>query len=780
MIKKILGILLITSLVCSPVFAERITLQDGNGNEVGTAGNPLVVSGGSSGGFANQTFLASGSDLATAVAAASANTMIELAPFASYDLGTSCLVNLDKSIAIIGQGKHLTKVTCSGATTETTGFQIDGDSLTPSDLIYLRGFSISGDDFLSAIRAVSTTETDNLDYDNIVIKDIGITITDDEGATITGIRTNVHGMTIEGVDCSVTSSAAGATRCYFSEFDEVGGASYLNNTTTYIRDFSFFTSTTSGASFNRALDFYHKTANITNKAQTLYARNGRVVSEGTVGEACKITNDMNGASSGGHEVYMHAYMNDLECNGSSNDLRDGSFQDATVYFYLTNVVLAHNEISIGTSTNDGNPVFIRNETAFGSDEFHFYPTTAQSQGTFNELMNHTIASGDYVVIHPPTVTPGIKSWVLSGPLIINKGITLDLKNGAYCSNYLEEGSTTSDFDAISIQTAEHVSILNTCVRFNSSGAQNGIGSTSDAQGGNVDIKNYFFIATGTGGKFGIYLTNLDYLNIDGAVMDISLTSGATSSNNVRAVWADYDSTYSSPPTTQYLNIKNVTAIGVNDEGTVSYGLRIRDNGFTGTVTAVYENNDIRWTETTSGTTYAMHIDGNGVNLNIKSGYYSGADADFALFNSAVITLDSGVRYGGTYGSVGTMVGSTDGTFLNELRLGHAGVRITHNSDGALTLLGLGNGSDEDLTVDLDTTANTAGISSSTGLDNLALSGIFLTSTKDNSGWSIQSAANQACTTTCTSAAVMGFDSGTNLPVSPSSALADACLCAGAS
>lgn len=49
MINKILGVLLITSLVCSPVYAERITLQDGNGNEVGTAGNPLVVSGGGGG-----------------------------------------------------------------------------------------------------------------------------------------------------------------------------------------------------------------------------------------------------------------------------------------------------------------------------------------------------------------------------------------------------------------------------------------------------------------------------------------------------------------------------------------------------------------------------------------------------------------------------------------------------------------------------------------------------------------------------------------------------------
>lgn len=48
-------------------------------------------------------------------------------------------------------------------------------------------------------------------------------------------------------------------------------------------------------------------------------------------------------------------------------------------------------------------------------------------------------------------------------------------------------------------------------------------------------------------------------------------------------------------------------------------------------------------------------------------------------------------------------------------LGAAGVKLTGDGDGALTLLGLGNGSDEDLTINLDDVANTIGLSSSTGV-----------------------------------------------------------------
>lgn len=49
------------------------------------------------------------------------------------------------------------------------------------------------------------------------------------------------------------------------------------------------------------------------------------------------------------------------------------------------------------------------------------------------------------------------------------------------------------------------------------------------------------------------------------------------------------------------------------------------------------------------------------------------------------------------------------------------------------------------------------------------------------GWTLQSAANQACITTCTNAAVFGWDTDSgNAPVGPDSADADICLCAGGS
>ena len=60
------------------------------------------------------------------------------------------------------------------------------------------------------------------------------------------------------------------------------------------------------------------------------------------------------------------------------------------------------------------------------------------------------------------------------------------------------------------------------------------------------------------------------------------------------------------------------------------------------------------------------------------------------------------------------------------------------------------------------------------------SGHILGMTTGNIGWTAQSAANQACATTCVSGAVFGFDSGTGLPVGPNDATADTCICAGPS
>lgn len=57
------------------------------------------------------------------------------------------------------------------------------------------------------------------------------------------------------------------------------------------------------------------------------------------------------------------------------------------------------------------------------------------------------------------------------------------------------------------------------------------------------------------------------------------------------------------------------------------------------------------------------------------------------------------------------------------------------------------------------------------------SGAITSSSTGSLGWSIVAAADQACTTTCTNAAVFGFDGTT--PVGPSDATADTCVCAGA-
>lgn len=67
---------------------------------------------------------------------------------------------------------------------------------------------------------------------------------------------------------------------------------------------------------------------------------------------------------------------------------------------------------------------------------------------------------------------------------------------------------------------------------------------------------------------------------------------------------------------------------------------------------------------------------------------------------------------------------------SDVSLGTAGVKLTGDGDGAITLLGLGDGNDEDITINLDDTANTAVISSSTGLDAIDTGDIAMISKPD--------------------------------------------------
>lgn len=68
------------------------------------------------------------------------------------------------------------------------------------------------------------------------------------------------------------------------------------------------------------------------------------------------------------------------------------------------------------------------------------------------------------------------------------------------------------------------------------------------------------------------------------------------------------------------------------------------------------------------------------------------------------------------GTAGYLVYSTAPSFTTSITIGAAaGVKLSDDADGALTFLGLGNGSDEDLTINLDDVSNEVGVSSSTGV-----------------------------------------------------------------
>lgn len=65
---------------------------------------------------------------------------------------------------------------------------------------------------------------------------------------------------------------------------------------------------------------------------------------------------------------------------------------------------------------------------------------------------------------------------------------------------------------------------------------------------------------------------------------------------------------------------------------------------------------------------------------------------------------------------------------SDVTIGAAGVKLTGDGDGAITFLGLGNGYDEDFTVNLDDVENTIGVSSSTGVTTFDFGTIGLTTT----------------------------------------------------
>lgn len=76
-----------------------------------------------------------------------------------------------------------------------------------------------------------------------------------------------------------------------------------------------------------------------------------------------------------------------------------------------------------------------------------------------------------------------------------------------------------------------------------------------------------------------------------------------------------------------------------------------------------------------------------------------------------------------FNTMGVVVGATNG-----IQVGATGVLISSDDDGAITFTGKSAGSDEDLTINLDDTADTAVFSSSTGVTKLDFSALNLVTT----------------------------------------------------
>lgn len=145
------------------------------------------------------------------------------------------------------------------------------------------------------------------------------------------------------------------------------------------------------------------------------------------------------------------------------------------------------------------------------------------------------------------------------------------------------------------------------------------------------------------------------------------------------------------------------AVAVAGTGYISGGADAADSGFI----RMSNNTALAWEAATPGTDVFIALDGSDI---LQVGQ-----------NAANIYL-------GTSGTGNVQV-TGDVTVVGAgIQLGATGVNISSDNDGAITFLGSSAGSDEDLTLNLDDTADTAVISTSTGVTSVNFSALNLVST----------------------------------------------------
>lgn len=233
---------------------------------------------------------------------------------------------------------------------------------------------------------------------------------------------------------------------------------------------------------------------------------------------------------------------------------------------------------------------------------------------------------------------------------------------------------------------------------------------------------------GTGGGGFIYITagNAEGTNESGG--DMEFKAGRSTGSDLGGSFDFYSSIAGSAGTTLQALQRVMTVDGTGI-------LQVGDDGLDGKLKLYSEQGATDYQTTfqpgtqTQAVTYTLPND-DGDSGEVLSTNGSGV-LDWIAAGAGDITtvgdVTSGAAFEGTAGTTLTFndadgdqtvsYDTTNNKFVisDNISIGSAGVDISTDGDGAITFLGLGDGSDEDLTLNLDDTANTISASSSTGV-----------------------------------------------------------------
>ena len=167
----------------------------------------------------------------------------------------------------------------------------------------------------------------------------------------------------------------------------------------------------------------------------------------------------------------------------------------------------------------------------------------------------------------------------------------------------------------------------------------------------------------------------------------------------------------------------VDSIVVSNAGGVTVDtIDVRNGSTSSGILAIYEDSDAGTNKATfqvpslsTNTVYTLPSDDGSVDEVLSTDGSGGLDWVTASAGSGDIT-----RVGDTLSGDALLTGGN--VTVDTIKVGSAGVQLSNDGDGSLTLTGLGDGFDENILFDLDNTSNTLRITSTTGIDNIDADG----------------------------------------------------------